>query len=355
MLFAVLNINAQIKNVPSVELKINYDKTLHLIFPNQIKYFNIGSTDIVGDKPEGVENILRLKANVAGFSGETNVSVVTADGRFFSYLVSYSENQEKTYLNISEQYKAPDVVEVTEKKDTHLIFSERIKYVDFGNNTIEVAKTEQADNIVRIQANKSNFKPTNVSVVTASNKFYTFDILYSKNPQMFSYLMGGKEKEVSDTTSVALFEQGTMNQNEQEKIANKAMKAPREIYALGAKKSGVTLEVTNIFIRKNMLLLKIVIKNKSSIDYDIDFTKFYVQDIVTSKKTASQPIDHEPLFMEGFKSKLLSKEKNAFVVALEKFTIPDNKNLIIEIQELNGGRHFQFSIINEDIINAQII
>ena len=43
------------------------------------------------------------------------------------------------------------------------------------------------------------------------------------------------------------------------------------------------------------------------------------------------------------------------VFALEKFTIPDDKQLVIEIAEKEGGRHQTIVIENEDIVRANII
>lgn len=41
--------------------------------------------------------------------------------------------------------------------------------------------------------------------------------------------------------------------------------------------------------------------------------------------------------------------------ALEKFTIPDDKQLVIEIAEKEGGRHQSFVVDNEDIVRANVI
>ena len=43
------------------------------------------------------------------------------------------------------------------------------------------------------------------------------------------------------------------------------------------------------------------------------------------------------------------------VFALEKFTIPDDKQLVIEVAEKEGGRHQSFVVDNEDIVRANVI
>ncbi|WP_044546788.1 DUF4138 domain-containing protein, partial [Parabacteroides distasonis] len=43
------------------------------------------------------------------------------------------------------------------------------------------------------------------------------------------------------------------------------------------------------------------------------------------------------------------------VFTLQKFTIPDDKQLIVEMHEKNGGRHQSFIVENEDLVRAREI
>jgi Bac_Flav_CT_N: Bacteroides conjugative transposon TraN protein len=43
------------------------------------------------------------------------------------------------------------------------------------------------------------------------------------------------------------------------------------------------------------------------------------------------------------------------VYALPKFTIPDDKLLVVELYEKNGGRHQVIRVENADIVNAEVI
>lgn len=44
-----------------------------------------------------------------------------------------------------------------------------------------------------------------------------------------------------------------------------------------------------------------------------------------------------------------------YVIAFDKFTIPDDKFFRIEINEKNGGRHVLFDLENGDIVNVSDI
>lgn len=79
-------------------LTITYNKTTNLIFPYSIKSVDRGSRDVLAQKAKGVENILLVKAGRENFT-ETNLSVITSDGKLHSFILNYSNNP--SLLNIS--------------------------------------------------------------------------------------------------------------------------------------------------------------------------------------------------------------------------------------------------------------
>ncbi|RNI24118.1 conjugative transposon protein TraN [Rufibacter latericius] len=74
----------------SFSLGVSYAKTVNLIFPSGVHSVDLGSAAVIADKFAGVENVLRVKANAKGFP-ETNLSVITKDGRLYSFHVRYQE------------------------------------------------------------------------------------------------------------------------------------------------------------------------------------------------------------------------------------------------------------------------
>lgn len=79
-------------------IAITYDKTSNLIFPFAIKSVDRGSAAVLVQKAKGVENILQIKAGWQHFK-QTNLSVVTSDAHFYSFIVDYAD--EPSSLNIS--------------------------------------------------------------------------------------------------------------------------------------------------------------------------------------------------------------------------------------------------------------
>lgn len=112
--------------IPSYYLEVTFDKTIHLIFPSSISYIDLGSSNIIAGKADGAENVVRVKAAVKDFKEETNFSVITDEGSFYSFIVNYSENPDK--LNI-------------EMKD----FIHDGKLVNRPNNSMEIYLSELGD------------------------------------------------------------------------------------------------------------------------------------------------------------------------------------------------------------------
>jgi conjugative transposon TraN protein len=81
-------------------LEITTSKTTHLIFPYGIKTVDRGSRDILAQKATGVENILQVKAARTDFD-TTNLTVITSDGKLYSFLVGYSDQPLSLNIQIS--------------------------------------------------------------------------------------------------------------------------------------------------------------------------------------------------------------------------------------------------------------
>ncbi|MBR1644037.1 MAG: DUF4138 domain-containing protein, partial [Bacteroidales bacterium] len=53
-------------------------------------FVDLGSANIIAGKADGAENVIRVKAAKRGFKGETNMSVITEDGAYYSFNVKYA-------------------------------------------------------------------------------------------------------------------------------------------------------------------------------------------------------------------------------------------------------------------------
>ena len=62
LLFFLSGRAQKIEELTAVPLQIGYEKTLHLIFPTEVKYYSIGGDYVIGEKVANCPGIIRLKA-----------------------------------------------------------------------------------------------------------------------------------------------------------------------------------------------------------------------------------------------------------------------------------------------------
>ena len=83
-----------------IPIEVGYTKTVHILFPSPVTYIDIGSMDILAGKADGAENVVRVKAAVRDFAAETNLTVITEDGGFYTFDARYAENPAVSTLEI---------------------------------------------------------------------------------------------------------------------------------------------------------------------------------------------------------------------------------------------------------------
>ena len=238
-----------------------------------------------------------------------------------------------------DQYKN---LQIGFSKTTSIIFPYTIKSIDKGSAEVLVQKAKGVENILLVKAAKQHFFQTNLTVVTSDGKLYVFVLNYDDSCPDLNF----KAENAVAASRDVLFSLENENQKRTEQCAWSAYSKKKKISGLKKSKYQIRLEVNGIFIQQNVLYLRVVFENKSKINYDIDQFRFFIRDKRKSKRTASQEIELEPLYATSSSSVIPYKSEIIKVYALEKFTIPENKYLTIQMIEKNGGRHLEVDIHN---------
>lgn len=84
----------------SYPLGVSEIKTIHVIFPSEIKEVDAGTANVIAQITENFNNVLRIKANTDKHFSETNLTVLTADGGLYSFLTNYNRDPEILNINI---------------------------------------------------------------------------------------------------------------------------------------------------------------------------------------------------------------------------------------------------------------
>lgn len=273
-------------------------------------------------------------------------------------VTSFAQDSARTPLALGKI--EPYEMEVTYDKTSHLIFPAAIRYVDLGSDYLIAGKAEDAENVLRVKASVRDFdSETNFSVITDDGRFYSFNVYYSSYPDVLSYDLLTMQKAV-DKASVndVLFEELGNNSPSLAGLLLETIykKDKRIVKHIGAKSFGIQFILKGIYIHNGKYYFHTEVRNRTNVPFEIDFVNFKVVDKKVAKRTVVQERPLIPLrtykpLEDGINGK--STGQNVFL--LDQFTIADDKVLLIEIFEKNGGRHQTLQIENSDLIKARLI
>jgi conjugative transposon TraN protein len=88
--------------IPAYNLDITWHKTTLLIFPAPIKDADRGDKYILAETVPEVNNVLKVKAGQKGFA-QSNLQVVTKDGKVYSFVVNYNEDAPSLPVDMGRQ------------------------------------------------------------------------------------------------------------------------------------------------------------------------------------------------------------------------------------------------------------
>lgn len=270
---------------------------------------------------------------------------------------SYAQDSAKNRLALGkiEPYR----MEVTYDKTSHLIFPTAIRYVDLGSEYLIAGKAEDAENVLRVKASVKEFEPeTNFSVITNDGRFYSFNVHYSSYPEALSYDLLTMQKSVDKTKgNDVLFEELGNNSPSLAGLLLETIhkKDKRIVKHIGAKSFGIQFILKGIYIHNGKYYFHTELRNRTNVPFQIDFINFKVVDKKVAKRTVIQERPLQPLRTYKPLNEIGGKTTEQNVFLLDQFTIADDKVLLIEIFEKNGGRHQTLQVENSDLIKARLI
>jgi len=247
----------------------------------------------------------------------------------------------------------PYHLEVGYNKTTVLIFPAAISKdgIDRGSASIIAKAVPGVENILKVKANTKNFSQTNLTVITKDGKVYPFRVNYSNNPPDAPVNMA---KQKQEEKRIAVFRNRKLN-TAQIKALCKEVVFGKPFLHKSTKTFKVKLKLQAIYTCKDVIFYRFQLKNKSNIDYAINFSRFYFRDRKRVKRTAQQEKELHPLlfYYDNGISNIPGNTAQTLVVAFPKFTIADHKNFVIQLFEKHGDRNPILKIKGNELVKAQ--
>ena len=239
----------------------------------------------------------------------------------------------------------PYALEVTFNKTTHVIFPSAIRYVDLGSADLLAAKADGTENVLRVKA-----------------AYYTFNVKYADEPvklsvEMTDFLHDGEAvNRPNNALEIYMEELGSESPLLVKLIMKSIYKNDRrEVKHIGCKRFGIQYLLKGIYSHNGLLYFHLQLKNSSNVPFEVDHLTFKIADKKVAKRTAIQEQVIRPLRAHNNVQVIRGKSSERMVFTLPKFTIPDDKHLVVELYEKEGGRHQTFTVENADLVRAEVI
>lgn len=236
---------------------------------------------------------------------------------------------------------------------------------------VKLLHVSQFENKITIEMGHVSFEQTNL-FVECGNKVYMFIVKKGDPGSKFVYDYSGMKNAFSSTNDSNEVDpvgkeilKGDISKKdslelEYRKISEMLMVLDDRIYNRGIVRYRLGIYLKDVRIFDDKLFFEFEYRNKSNINYDVDFRLF---DIVPTKRRIKgesfQEISLTPLLEYKAPAVFAAKENGKFVIVFDKFVLTNGKRMKIEFWEDNGsdmniegGRKVTFDLFSKDLLQT---
>jgi conjugative transposon TraN protein len=241
-------------------------------------------------------------------------------------------------------------IKISTAATTSVLFPGAVRRVDIGSADVLVETVKEAPNLLFVKAGVARFPSSNLSVVTEDGDLYAFPVVYDSLPATSVYNINKSDRRNVDTGK-------TLGQwstpSALRKYSDIIMNLPRFLHGRWTRKWDIKLQLGGIYVKENLLFFQLSVYNNSPIDYPVSNLRFYIRDQQKARRTAAQEVMLEPVSIVGNTTLVKAGTISKIVIALPSFTIPDQKVMVVEMLERNGGRHLRLKTGNSSLLKAR--
>ncbi len=236
---------------------------------------------------------------------------------------------------------------VTVHMTTNLRFPAPIFRVDIGSPGVIGKKIGKTENILLLKAAKPGFPATNVSVYLDNGQLYSFLVRYADSLTSFNYSFPPSPIPPKDGV---IFTSTEDSKSRMETDASLISVAP-DFMHLTRSSARLHLTLTGIYIKNDLLWLKLKAINSSPLTCYPDLLHLALEDKQQWRRTAIQSIEISPVYLPP-NTPLPSDSSRSLVIGLRPLSISKGKTLLLEWGE-KDGRRIHLSISEKKLHRAK--
>lgn len=263
-----------------------------------------------------------------------------------------------TFAKASSQNVKPlDTIYANDQKNVALFFPEPIRQGITGTeNFVFTYNREKQQYFGLLQAKPG--KDSNLLVINQYGSIFSYIVRYKKQLDKLNYFIpksksiGNEKPIVADSAKVDKPKAAIDNRTYYyQKFCSYLIDRKQRIGRIKKRNEGIVLSIENIVFDKEELYFVIQIENKSSLDYDLNFLKLSLQTRQKGKKKSLQTLLKEPVFKYNVPSKIEKNKTVRLIYVMPKFSIGNDRRVILELNEKNGERDIVLKVSHRYINN----
>jgi hypothetical protein len=247
------------------------------------------------------------------------------------------------FFSILIQAQQPlDTIYANDKMNVALFFPNQIRQGITGtDNFVFTYNREKEQYFGLLQASPG--APSNLLTITNDGQVYSYILKYAEHLSKLNYFIqedesiGNEKPKMDDSLNV----RDTLKNKNQKSIYYKRFSEhllKSKSYDIASKRhKGMILRLLKMVYHQDEVYLVMEIKNRSGIDFEIDYLNISSVKGNKKRKASYQSLEQEVIYKHDM-PKAVGNNNAKLVYVLPKFVIGENETLQIELNELKGSR-----------------
>lgn len=246
---------------------------------------------------------------------------------------------------------AENQLKVSQNKVIHLVSEREITYLQLGNQDLILAEiVPEHPNLVRIKA-LGEFEGETTITLVSTGQLYTI-LLSCGEEKDNAFSLQEFESRETDLYLGNLMNKKNLEENCRAILAHDKRSGKKHKIS----KSGIDLELRNVYLTNDVLFFELGIKNNTNMGYDVESFQWWIADKRQFRASNAQEYSIKPRYQYYSLSYIPPNSSVKEIFVLPKLTIPDQRILRIELLEKalgNTGRKLSMELNNRDILKAK--
>ncbi len=259
---------------------------------------------------------------------------------------------------IKAQKPVLDTIYANDHKNVALFFPEPIRQGITGSeNFVFTYNRETQQHLGLLQATPG--KESNLLIIGNSGSIFSYIIRYSEQLKKLNYFIA----ETNSIGNVFLVSEGIedikkdeglkedsaksisfSNENYFRKFCSYLIEKKQGIGRIKKRKNDIVLRLENIVFEKEQFFFVLEIQNRSTIDYEVNFLELSVQTKKNGKRKSMQKLVQEPSLKFQMPEIIKEGQSVKFIFVMPKFSIAEDKDVILDLNEKNGERDLKLKV-----------